>query len=75
MRVIVQFPDGTFMRRNGESTKNLQEAATWRSRSNYRLNRVPKGSQFIEVELTPIWKCPLKHEGCLQNCGSYGCGN
>lgn len=21
------------------------------------------------------WKCPINHEGCTKNCGSYGCGN
>ena len=21
------------------------------------------------------WDCPIKHEGCVKNCGSYGCGN
>ena len=21
------------------------------------------------------WKCPINHEGCVKNCGSYGCGN
>jgi len=21
------------------------------------------------------WKCPIKLDGCTENCGSYGCGN
>lgn len=21
------------------------------------------------------WQCPISHEGCTRNCGSYGCGN
>ena len=21
------------------------------------------------------WECPIKHQGCKSNCGSYGCGN
>ena len=21
------------------------------------------------------WKCPIDHEGCIENCGSYSCGN
>lgn len=22
-----------------------------------------------------LFKCPINHEGCTRNCGSYGCGN
>lgn len=29
----------------------------------------------INVRLKSCWKCPINHEGCKQNCGSYGCGN
>jgi hypothetical protein len=21
------------------------------------------------------WKCPINYEGCVENCGSYSCGN
>jgi hypothetical protein len=27
------------------------------------------------LEQVETFKCPIKLEGCKENCGSYGCGN
>jgi hypothetical protein len=31
--------------------------------------------QSMNYKYPKNWKCPIDHEGCVRNCGNYGCGN
>jgi hypothetical protein len=38
--------------------------------ANHSAERYPRTNAVLVA-----WECPINMDGCVKNCGSYGCGN
>ena len=47
-------------------------------REEYR--KITKELQALDIAIAQAepslrWECPINSDGCVRNCGNYGCGN
>ena len=41
----------------------------------FRREQIANGIEGLLVGAPEEWECPIDEDGCVENCGSYGCGN
>lgn len=66
----LKWQDGVLMQ---EWSIKVRYDGQWHVR--YEWRPVPTVDTPARPPVDSTWVCPIGHEGCTRNCGSYGCGN